>query len=157
MSALRKQPFWMITTAVDLATFFYKLFRLQNNSCFSGIEMASVCYGYLQISSNGFLSFRLGARQLLPQHLLSHVDGLQRLLDVEEVLLLVWQTNTYTCFGFPFYCFFKIHLKVLVGFQSQEEIEFLSVVKKIWCFSMKLQISTLQLTANILVKCQSHR
>lgn len=51
--------------------------------------MASVCYGYLQISSNGFLSFRLCARQLLPQHLLSHVDGLQRLLDVEEVLLLV--------------------------------------------------------------------
>lgn len=78
----------MITTAVDLATF-YKLFSLKNNSRFSGIETASVCFGYLQISSNGFLSFRLGARQLLPQHLLSHVDGLQRLLDVEEVLLLV--------------------------------------------------------------------
>lgn len=51
--------------------------------------MASVYYGYLQISSNGFLSFRLGARQLLPKHLLSHVDGLQRLLDIKEVLLLV--------------------------------------------------------------------
>lgn len=41
----------------------------------------------LQISSDGFFSFRLGAGQLLPQHLLPHVDGLQRLLDVEEVLL----------------------------------------------------------------------
>ena len=42
---------------------------------------------YLQIASDGFFSFRLGAGQLLPQHLLPHVDRLQRLLDVEEVLL----------------------------------------------------------------------
>lgn len=46
-----------------------------------------VSFTNLQISSDGFFSLRLGAGQLLPQHLLPHVDGLQRLLDVEEVLL----------------------------------------------------------------------
>ena len=53
----------------------------------SALDLVLVFFAYLQISSDGFLSFRLGAGQLLPQHLLPHVDGLQRLLDVEEVLL----------------------------------------------------------------------
>jgi len=44
-------------------------------------------YSYLQVAPHGLLSFGLGAGQLLPEHLLPHVDGLQRLLDVEEVLL----------------------------------------------------------------------
>lgn len=48
---------------------------------------------YLKISSDGFLSFGLGTGQLLPQHLLPHVDGLQRLLDVKEVLLKVSTTK----------------------------------------------------------------
>lgn len=42
---------------------------------------------HLQVPADGLFSFGLGAGQLLPQHLLPHVDGLQRLLDVEEVLL----------------------------------------------------------------------
>lgn len=50
-------------------------------------QFLSGSLAYLQISSDGFFSFRLGAGQLLPQHLLPHVDRLQRLLDVEEVLL----------------------------------------------------------------------
>ena len=55
---------------------------------------------YLQVASDGFLSFGLGAGQLLPQHLLPHVDGLQRLLDVEEVLLKEPQTQTSRCATF---------------------------------------------------------
>lgn len=43
---------------------------------------------YLQVTSDRLLPFGLGAGQLLPQHLLPHVDGLQSLLDIEEVLLV---------------------------------------------------------------------
>lgn len=42
---------------------------------------------YLQVAADRLLPLGLGAGQLLPQHLLPHVDGLQRLLDVKEVLL----------------------------------------------------------------------
>lgn len=55
---------------------------------------------YLQIAPHGLLSFRLGAGQLLPQHLLPHVDGLQRLLDVEEVLLQEKDSDSKTADGF---------------------------------------------------------
>lgn len=51
------------------------------------IPVGGVMNAYLQIAPHGLLPFGLGAGQLLPQHLLPHVDGLQRLLDVEEVLL----------------------------------------------------------------------
>lgn len=59
--------------------------QLKHDCCFiAGIRRK---LAYLQVPTDRFFSFGLGAGQLLPQHLLPHVDGLQRLLDVEEVLL----------------------------------------------------------------------
>lgn len=42
---------------------------------------------YLQISPDRFFTFGFGTGQLLPQHFLPHVDSLEGLLDVKEILL----------------------------------------------------------------------
>jgi len=42
---------------------------------------------HLQVPSNSLLPFGLGRSQLFTQHFLPHVDGLQRLLQVKQVLL----------------------------------------------------------------------
>ena len=49
--------------------------------------------GYLEVPDEHLFSFGFGAGELLPQCLLSHVDGLESLLKVKVPLLRVKQQS----------------------------------------------------------------
>lgn len=75
-----------------LGVWFFKIFL----SCVSSIlnkiyklrnGLPAFLCAYLQISPDRFFTFGFGTGQLLPQHFLPHVDSLEGLLDVKEILL----------------------------------------------------------------------